>query len=76
MPWSFKENGDVTLLGKASGGGSCVVLSLSTAWGTYLGNMVPYSAGWSPAGSSSAGIYSARYAPRIAWGQETASRIM
>lgn len=35
MPWSFKENGDVTLLGKASGGGSCVVLSLSTAWETY-----------------------------------------
>ncbi len=35
VPWGFKENGDVTLLGKTSGGGSCVVLHMSTAWGTY-----------------------------------------
>ena len=34
VPWAFKENGSVTLLGKVSGGGSCVVQSLTTAWGT------------------------------------------
>ena len=34
LPWAFKENGNVTLLGKVSGGGSCVVQPLTTAWGT------------------------------------------
>ena len=34
LPWAFKEDGRVTLLGKTSGGGSCVVRQLSTAWGT------------------------------------------
>lgn len=34
VPWAFKEDGRVTLLGKTTGGGSCVVRQLSTAWGT------------------------------------------
>ena len=34
VPWAFKENGNVTLLGKVSGGGSCVVQHMTTAWGT------------------------------------------
>lgn len=34
VPWVFKENGSVTLLGRTSGGGSCVVGFDTTAWGT------------------------------------------
>ena len=34
VPWVFKSSGDVTLLGKTSGGGSCVVGFDTTAWGT------------------------------------------
>ena len=34
VPWAFKEDGSVTLLGKATGGGSCIVRYLTTAWGT------------------------------------------
>jgi hypothetical protein len=34
VPWAFKEDGSVTLLGKVSGGGSCVVQYMTTAWGT------------------------------------------
>jgi hypothetical protein len=34
VPWVFKESGEVTLLGKTSGGGSCVVAFATTAWGT------------------------------------------
>ena len=34
MPWAFKEDGSVTLLGKVSGGGSCLVRPMTTAWGT------------------------------------------
>jgi C-terminal processing protease CtpA/Prc len=30
----FKESGKVTLLGRTSGGGSCSVMSVSSAWGT------------------------------------------
>jgi len=33
-PWAFKEDGRVTLLGKTSGGGSCVAQPMTTAWGT------------------------------------------
>jgi C-terminal processing protease CtpA/Prc len=33
VPWAFKADGRVTLLGKTSGGGSCVVRRLATAWG-------------------------------------------
>ena len=33
-PWVFKESGTVTLLGKTSGGGSCIVGFNTTAWGT------------------------------------------
>ena len=34
VPWAFKEDGRVTLLGRVSGGGSCAVLPMTTAWGT------------------------------------------
>ncbi len=34
VPWGFKESGDVILLGKTSGCGSCIVQPMSTAWGT------------------------------------------
>ena len=34
LPWAFKADGRVTLLGKVSGGGSCVVQPMTTAWGT------------------------------------------
>ena len=34
VPWAFKANGGVALLGKVSGGGSCVVEAATTAWGT------------------------------------------
>ncbi|MBQ8137542.1 MAG: hypothetical protein IJ174_08930 [Clostridia bacterium] len=34
VPWAFKENGGVTLIGRVTGGGSCVVLPMTTAWGT------------------------------------------
>ena len=34
VPWEFKADGSVTLLGKTSGGGSCIVGYSSTAWGT------------------------------------------
>lgn len=34
LPWVFKASSLVTLLGDTSGGGSCEVLPLTTAWGT------------------------------------------
>ncbi len=34
VPWVFKTSGLVTLLGTQSGGGSCVVQYMTTAWGT------------------------------------------
>ena len=34
VPWVFKESGAVTLLGRTSGGGSCVVGFDTTAWGS------------------------------------------
>ncbi len=34
VPWVFKTSGLVTLLGAPTGGGSCVVQHMSTAWGT------------------------------------------
>ena len=34
VPCVFKNSNDVTLIGRASGGGSCVVLPLSTAYGS------------------------------------------
>ena len=36
MPCVFKNSNVVTLLGKTSGGGSCVVLPLTTAYGTFF----------------------------------------
>lgn len=34
VPCVFKENGGVTLLGRGTGGGSCVIGTNTTAWGT------------------------------------------
>ena len=34
VPWVFKASGMVTLMGDTSGGGSCIVLPMSSAWGT------------------------------------------
>ena len=34
VPCMFKESGRVTLLGRTSGGGSCAVMPVSSAWGT------------------------------------------
>ena len=34
VPWIFKSSGKVTLLGDTTGGGSCVVLPMSSAWGS------------------------------------------
>ena len=34
VPWAFKADGRVTLLGKTSGGGSCVVRMMATPWGS------------------------------------------
>ena len=34
VPWVFKSSGTVTLLGDTSGGGSCVVRGMSSAWGS------------------------------------------
>ena len=34
VPCALKESGKVTVLGRTSGGGSCVVLDISSAWGT------------------------------------------
>ena len=34
LPWLFKSSGMVTLMGDTSGGGSCNVFPLTTAWGT------------------------------------------
>jgi C-terminal processing protease CtpA/Prc len=34
VPCALKESGKVTVLGRTSGGGSCVVLYTSSAWGT------------------------------------------
>ena len=34
VPCALKDSGKVTALGRTSGGGSCVVLNISSAWGT------------------------------------------
>lgn len=34
VPWAFHASGLVTLIGNTSGGGSCIVQPMSTAWGT------------------------------------------
>ena len=36
LPWLFKTSGLVTLLGNTSGGGSCEVFPLTTAWGSSI----------------------------------------
>ena len=36
VPAAFKASGQVTLLGRTSGGGSCLVMNMSTAWGTFF----------------------------------------
>ena len=42
VPSAFKESGKVTLLGRTSGGGSCLVLNASSAWGTSFMLSSPY----------------------------------
>ena len=42
VPWAFKENGTVKLLGSVTGGGSCETLPLTTAWGTSYNISGPY----------------------------------
>ena len=34
VPWAFKMDGNVKLLGSKSRGGNCVVFPMTTAWGT------------------------------------------
>ena len=34
VPWVFKSSGKVTLIGDTTGGGSCVVLPMTSAWGS------------------------------------------
>ena len=34
VPWAFKEDGRVTLIGKTTGGGACILFPITTAWGT------------------------------------------
>ncbi len=34
VPWTYKASGRVTLIGDTTGGGSCVVLPMSSAWGS------------------------------------------
>ena len=34
VPWAFKADGRVRLMGRVSGGGSCMVGFMTTAWGT------------------------------------------
>ena len=34
VPWIYKASGKVTLIGDTTGGGSCVVMPMSSAWGT------------------------------------------
>ena len=34
VPCALKESGKVTLMGRTSGGGSCIVLFASSAWGS------------------------------------------
>ena len=37
----FKQSGKVTLMGRTSGGGSCMVQNLSTAWGASFSISAP-----------------------------------
>lgn len=41
VPNVFKQSGKVTLLGRTSGGGSCVVQNISSAWGTSFSISAP-----------------------------------
>ena len=51
MPNVFKNTGKVMLLGRTSGGGSCSVLPLSTAYGTDFRTSSPYRLAFSKNGS-------------------------
>ena len=42
VPWAFKTEGSVKLLGSVTGGGSCSVWPMSTAWGTSFAISGPY----------------------------------
>lgn len=51
VPWALKENGGVTLLGRVSGGGSCVVKPVATAWGTTMSISGPHRISFTKNGS-------------------------
>jgi hypothetical protein len=51
VPNVFKNTGKVMLLGRTSGGGSCSVLPLSTAYGTDFRISSPYRLAFSKNGS-------------------------
>ena len=36
VPWALKTDGRVILLGRTTGGGSCIVGFMTTAWGTSM----------------------------------------
>ena len=41
VPWVFHASGIVTLIGNTSGGGSCIVMPMCTAWGTIFQSSGP-----------------------------------
>ena len=41
VPWAFHASGMVTLIGDTSGGGSCIVQPMATAWGTIFQTSSP-----------------------------------
>ena len=41
VPWAFHASGQVTLIGDTTGGGSCIVLPMATAWGTIFQTSSP-----------------------------------
>ena len=51
VPCVFKNSNDVTLIGRTSAGGSCVVLPLSTAYGSFFQISGPHRLAFSKNGS-------------------------
>lgn len=51
LPAAFKESDIVTLLGRTSGGGACIVGTLSTAWGSVIQISSPYQMSFTKNGS-------------------------
>ena len=42
VPWAFKAEGSVKLMGSVTGGGSCAVWNMTTAWGTSFAISGPF----------------------------------